>query len=113
MPSKKLAGLLAAGIVSDTIVFKSRRARRRPLYGGAYGKDRGALLEELGREILSCSRMETPISRNFIYDFKQFQIAGTRSVFRSSQIAGHRVDQRAEAEFLALMEREVNGTATI
>ena len=78
MPSPKLAGLLCAAILSDTILFKSptcvekdqRMAERRARIAGLD-------LEELGYSIFSASAVdEKPAEELLGLDFKEFHIAG-------------------------------------
>ncbi len=110
MPSKKLAGLLAAGIVSDTIVFKSPTST--PVdrsMAERMAKIAGLSLEELSREIFSVSAMEThDLEELYFTDFKQFQIAGhSLGISQITSLDTESLSGR-KAEFLALMEREVN-----
>lgn len=78
MPSKRLAGLMAAAILSDTVMFKSptctahdrRMAERLARIGDVD-------LEALGREIFSLgSSADKPVDELLATDFKEFHIAG-------------------------------------
>ncbi len=78
MPSEKLAGLMCAAIVSDTIMFKSptctERDRRMADRMARYA---GISLEELGRDIFSVNASEDKPARDMVFsDFKEFHIAG-------------------------------------
>ena len=106
MPSPKLAGLMAAAIVSDTVLFKSptstatdRKMAERMAHIA------GLSLEELGQAIFSASAPgDKPVEQLFRADFKEFHIAGHN--FGVSQITcmdSDRQIQRKE-DFLRLME---------
>ncbi len=108
MPSKKLAGLLAAAIVTDTIVFKSptSTAVDRAM-AQRMAKIAGLSLETLGQEIFSVSPTDgTDLETLYFTDFKQFQIAGHS--IGISQITS--LDTEAlsaqKQDFITLMERE-------
>ena len=107
MPSPKLAGLMAAAIISDTVLFKSPTSTardRRMAERMAHIADLS--LTELGQEIFSASTPEDkPVEELFRTDFKEFHIAGHN--FGVSQITCTDSDrhlQRKE-EFLRLMEK--------
>lgn len=108
MPSVKLAGLLAAAIVTDTIVFKSPTST--PVdraMAERMAKIAGLSLEKLGQEIFSVSPTEgTDLETLFFTDFKQFQIAGHS--IGISQITSLDTEALSEQklDFVALMERE-------
>lgn len=105
MPSEKMAGLMAAAIISDTVMFKSptctdkdrRMAERMARIGGVD-------LEELGQLIFSGSNREKPAQDLMFTDFKEFHIAG--HFFGVSQITC--VDSpmllERKQEFLNLMK---------
>ena len=106
MPSPKLAGLMAAAIISDTVMFKSPTctARDRKM-AERMAKIADLGLDELGREIFSASAPEDqPVSQLLFADFKEFHIAGHS--FGVSQITCVDSDRhlKRKDEFLALME---------
>lgn len=78
MPGEKLAGLMAAAILSDTVLFKSptctphdRRIAQR------LARIAGIDLDELGREIFSLgSSADKSVDELLATDFKEFHIAG-------------------------------------
>ena len=78
MPSEKMAGLMAAAILSDTVLFKSptctahdRRIAER------LARIAGVELEALGREIFSAAAStDRPAAELLRRDFKDFHIAG-------------------------------------
>ena len=80
MPNRSLAGLLAAGIVSDTIFFKSPTAteidRRMASRMAAIA---GESLDKLGRDIFTPSASHDADARKLVLsDFKHFVIEGHR-----------------------------------
>ena len=108
MPSSNLAGLLAAAILSDTVLFKSptctskdRRMAER------MARIADISLDELGQEIFSASASDDRSAQElFFTDYKDFHIAGHD--FGISQITcvdSSRMLER-KAEFLDLMRRE-------
>ena len=106
MPSPKLAGLMAAAIISDTVLFKSPTSTVRDRkMAERMAHIANLSLDELGQEIFSTSTPEDkPVEQLFRTDFKEFHIAGHN--FGVSQITcmdSERQIQRKE-EFLRLME---------
>ena len=77
MPGEKLAGLMAAAIVSDTVMFKSptttpkdRRIAER------LARIAGLNLDALGREVFSASSADKSPATLLQTDFKEFHLAG-------------------------------------
>ena len=77
MPSEKMAGMMAAAIISDTVMFKSptcteqdRRTAER------MARIANVSLEELGKEIFSASTGNKSAEEQFYADYKEFHIAG-------------------------------------
>ena len=106
MPSEKMAGLMAAAIVSDTVMFKSptctEKDRRMAARMARIAKES---LEDLGKAIFSASAGEDrPVEDLLFTDFKEFHIAG--HFFGVSQItcvdSPHLLSRKDE--FLTLME---------
>lgn len=106
MPSPKLAGLMAAAIISDTVLFKSPTCTPRDKQmAERMAHIANISLEELGREIFSASAPEDkPIEELLFADFKEFHIAGHD--FGVAQITCVDSDRhlRRKDEFLALMQ---------
>ncbi len=117
MPSKKLAGLMAAAIISDTVMFKSPTCTDRDRRMAERLADIGGVdLTELGQFIFSASAPEDkPIRDLFFADFKEFHIAG--HTFGISQITclDSARQLRRKKEFLDLMEetKKKNGYSMI
>lgn len=78
MPSRKMAGLMCAAIISDTVIFKSPTATPRDrAIAERLARIGGVDLEELGRFIFAASLGENKTARDLMYaDFKDFHIAG-------------------------------------
>ena len=105
MPSEKMAGMMAAAILSDTVMFKSptctdrdRRTAER------MARIANVSLEDLGREIFSAS-MEGRTARDLLLsDYKEFHIAGhDLAVAQITCVDSPKMLERKD-EFLALMQ---------
>ena len=110
MPSTKLAGLLAAAIVSDTVMFRSptctetdRRMAER------MARLAGESLDELGQALFSVAANESrSIHDLFFSDYKDFHIAGhDLGVSQITCVNSERMLERRE-EFLALMRQTMD-----
>ena len=76
-PSEKMAGLLAAAIVSDTVMFKSPTCTERDqIVAERMARIAGISLKELGKEIFTSSHEGKSIEELLHADFKEFHIAG-------------------------------------
>lgn len=109
MPSENMAGLIAAAIVADTVMFKSPTATLRDhRMAERMARIANVSLEELGREIFSASISDDKPAQELLFtDFKDFHIADHD--FGISQITcidSARMLQRKD-EFLALMRQTV------
>ena len=117
MPSPKLAGLMAAAIVSDTVMFKSPTCTdrdRRMAERLAHIADLS--LEALGREIFSASTPEDKPAEQLLFtDFKEFHIAGHDFGVGQITCVDSERQLRRKDEFLALMEasKEEHGYSMI
>ena len=105
-PSERMAGLLAAAIVSDTVMFKSPTSTERDrVIAERLSRIAGVSLKELGKEIFSSSRESKSVEDMLLSDFKEFHIAGHS--FAVAQITSvdttDLFDRRME--FLAEMDR--------
>ena len=106
MPSANMAGMMAAAILSDTVMFKSptctdkdRRTAER------MARIANISLEELGKEIFSASVGNRTVEDLLFSDYKQFHIAGhDLAVAQVTCVDSPAMLQRKE-EFLALMEK--------
>jgi len=77
MPSEKMAGMMAAAILSDTVMFKSPTCTDRDVRTAErMARIANVSLEELGKEIFSAS-MEGRSAEDLLKsDYKEFHIAG-------------------------------------
>lgn len=77
-PSEKMAGLMAAAILSDTVMFKSPTCTPRDRrMADRLARIAGIDLETLGREMFSAgSGTDKPVEQLLNTDFKEFHIAG-------------------------------------
>ena len=78
MPPEKLAGLMAAAILSDTVLFKSPTCTPRDKrIAQRLARIAGLDLDTLGRELFSAaSASGKPVDELLATDFKEFHIAG-------------------------------------
>ena len=107
MPNKSLAGLLAAGIVSDTIFFKSPTATPRDrVMAERMAAIAGESLDELGRDIFTPSGTHDADPRKMLLsDFKHFVIAGHKlGIGQINCIDSAELLKRRD-EFIAVMEQ--------
>ena len=104
MPSEKMAGMMAAAIISDTVMFKSptctdkdRRTAER------MARIANVSLEDLGRDIFSAS-MDSRTTKDLLFsDYKEFHIAGQDlAVAQITCVDSPRMLERKD-EFLSLM----------
>ena len=105
MPSAKMAGMMAAAILSDTVMFKSPTCTERDIRTAErMARIANISLEELGKEIFSVAGDHRSAEDLLFSDYKEFHIAGHN--FAVAQITC--VDSPAmlerKDEFLALME---------
>ena len=104
IPSEKMAGMMAAAIISDTVMFKSPTCTDRDIRTAErMARIANVSLEELGREIFSAS-LENRTAEDLLYsDYKDFHIAGyDLAVAQVTCVDSPKMLERKE-EFLALM----------
>ena len=77
MPSEKMAGMMAAAILSDTVMFKSPTCTVRDIKTAErMARIANVSLEELGKEIFSASVGGKSAEELLTTDYKEFHIAG-------------------------------------
>ena len=77
MPSAKMAGMMAAAILSDTVMFKSPTCTIRDIRTAErMARIANISLEELGKEIFSASTGGKTVQEMLFTDYKEFHIAG-------------------------------------
>ena len=104
LPSEKVAGLMAAAILSDTVMFKSPTCTDRDIRTAQrMARIANVSLEELGREMFSAS-VEGKTTRELLFsDYKEFLIAGNSlAVAQVACVDSGSLLERKE-EFLTLM----------
>ncbi len=106
MPSDKMAGIMAAAILSDTVMFKSPTCTNRDVWTAErMARIAKVSLEELGKHIFSASTANKTIEEMFFGDYKEFHIAGhDLAVAQITCVDSPQMLERKE-EFLALMEK--------
>lgn len=77
MPSAKMAGMMAAAILSDTVMFKSPTCTERDIRTAErMARIANISLEELGKEIFTASVEGKTVEELLFADYKEFHIAG-------------------------------------
>lgn len=106
MPSESLAGLMAAAIVADTVMFKSPTCTEKDRrMAERMARIAGLDLDQLGRDIFAASASDDrPADTMMFTDYKEFHIA--EHDFGISQITCVDSEKmlRRKAEFLSVME---------
>ena len=108
MPSEKMAGMMAAAIISDTVMFKSPTCTERDIRTAErMARIANISLEELGREIFSASSENRTADDLFYADYKEFHIAGyDLAVAQVTCVDSPKMLERKD-EFLALMRKDM------
>ncbi len=77
MPSEKMAGMMAAAILSDTVMFKSPTCTNRDVRTAErMARIANVSLDELGKAIFSASTGGKTVEEMLFTDYKEFHIAG-------------------------------------
>ena len=105
MPSAALAGMMAAAILSDTVMFKSPTCTSRDIRTAErMARIANVSLDELGKEIFSASVVNKSAEEILFTDYKEFHIAGhSLAVAQLTCVDSPSLLNRRE-EFLTLME---------
>ncbi len=106
MPSEKMAGMMAAAILSDTVMFKSPTCTERDRRTAErMARIANVSLDALGREIFSASTESKSAEDLLFSDYKEFHIAGHGlAVAQITCVDSPKMLERRE-EFLKIMER--------
>ena len=106
MPSEKMAGMMAAAIISDTVMFKSPTCTSRDIRTAErMARIANVSLEELGRDIFSASLGNKTAEELLMSDFKEFHIAGhDLAVAQVTCMDSPNMLERKD-EFLSLMQQ--------
>ncbi len=106
MPSEKMAGMMAAAILSDTVMFKSPTCTERDKRTAErMARIANVSLDELGRQIFSASVENKNAQDLLMSDYKEFHIAGhDLAVAQITCVDSPKMLER-KPEFLELMEQ--------
>ncbi|MGM9668369.1 MAG: DHHA2 domain-containing protein, partial [Faecousia sp.] len=106
MPSAKMAGMMAAAIVSDTVMFKSPTCTSRDVQvAERLARIANLSLEDLGRKIFSSSVEGKNADELLHNDYKEFHIAGHNlAVSQITCMDSPRMLERKD-EFLSAMDK--------
>ncbi|MDO4852114.1 MAG: putative manganese-dependent inorganic diphosphatase [Clostridia bacterium] len=107
MPGEKLAGLMAAAIISDTVMFKSPTATPRDRrIAERLARIAGIDLEELGKEVFSAGAgADKPARTLLMTDFKEFHIADHKLGISQITTMDSAAMLARKEEFLSVMEQ--------
>ena len=108
MPSEKMAGMMAAAIISDTVMFKSPTCTLRDIRTAErMARIANISLEELGKEIFAAS-LENRSTEDLLFgDYKDFHIAGfDLAVSQITCVDSPKMLER-KADFLRLMQKRM------
>ena len=106
MPPPKMAGLMAAAILSDTVMFKSPTCTKKDISTAErLARIAGISIEQLGKELFSVNGMDDKdVSELFYADYKVFHISEHDiGVSQITCVDSEHLLQRRD-EFLAVME---------
>ncbi|MEG2222194.1 MAG: putative manganese-dependent inorganic diphosphatase [Oscillospiraceae bacterium] len=105
MPSDKMAGMMAAAIVSDTVMFKSPTCTQRDIdVANRLARIANISLEELGHQIFSATCSDEKTAEDMLRtDFKEFRIAGHELGVSQIICADSTHVMERKDEFLAVM----------
>ena len=106
MPSAQMAGMMAAAILSDTVMFKSPTCTQRDINTAQrMARIANVSLDELGRQIFSAS-MENRTAEDLLFaDYKEFHIAGHDLAVAQITCVDSPVLLERKEEFLELMRK--------
>ena len=109
MPSDKMAGMMAAAIISDTVMFKSPTCTDRDIRTAErMARIANVSLEDLGQEIFSASLENRTVNDLFYADYKEFHIAGyDLAVAQVTCVDSPKMLERKD-EFLTLMRQDMD-----
>ncbi len=104
MPSEKMAGMMAAAILSDTVMFKSPTCTSRDIRTAErMARIANVSLDELGKEIFSASVGNKTAQELLGTDYKEFHIAGHKLGVSQITCVDSSVMLARKDEFLKIM----------
>ena len=105
MPPPELAGIMAAAIISDTVMFKSPTCTQRDIRTAErMARIADVSLEELGTAIFSAAVENKTAEEMLFTDYKEFQIAGHGLAVAQLTCVDSSVVLSRKEELLALMK---------
>ncbi len=108
MPSAKMAGMMAAAIISDTVMFKSPTCTPKDVRTAErMARIANVSLEELGREIFSASGGNRSPEDLLFADYKEFHIAGHDLAVAQITCVDSGEMLARKGEFLKLMQENI------
>ncbi len=106
MPSPNLAGMMAAAILSDTVMFKSPTCTPRDIRTAErMARIANVSLDALGKEMFSASVDHKTPEEILFTDYKEFHIAGHSLAVAQLTCVDSAAVMERKAEFLALMRK--------
>ena len=106
IPSEKMAGMMAAAILSDTVMFKSPTCTDRDIRTAErMARIAGISLDELGKEIFSVSGDHRSAEDLLFSDYKEFHIAGHNLAVAQVTCVDSPAMLDRKDEFLDLMKK--------
>ena len=106
MPSEKMAGMMAAAIISDTVMFKSPTCTNRDRRTAErMARIANVSLEELGHDIFSASVENKTPEELLMSDYKEFHIAGYDFAVAQITCVDSPIMLKQKAAFMELMEK--------
>ena len=106
MPSANMAGMMAAAILSDTVMFKSPTCTIRDIRTAErMARIANISLEELGKEIFSASTGGKSVQEMLFTDYKEFHIAGHDLAVSQITCVDSPAMLERKDEFLKLMKK--------
>ena len=106
MPSAAMAGMMAAAILSDTVMFKSPTCTARDVRTAErMARIANVSLDELGKAIFSASSGNKTVEEMLFTDYKEFHIAGIDLAVSQITCVDSPQMLRRKDEFLALMRK--------
>jgi len=106
MPSAAMAGMMAAAILSDTVMFKSPTCTDRDIRTAErMARIANVSLDELGKEIFSASAGSRTPEELFFADYKEFHIAGYDLAVAQITCVDSPAMLEKKDEFLSIMRK--------
>ena len=106
MPSARMAGMMAAAILSDTVMFKSPTCTERDVRTAErMARIANVSLDALGNDIFSASLEHKDAGDLFYSDYKEFHIAGHDLAVAQVTCVDSEAMLERKAEFMQIMEK--------